>query len=107
MKSPWLQSVVLAVANTPYVLYALLQAVDPRVLRHCQSCQIQVDVGAGGARVYVGNVGTITATNVGVELVASQAYSIPSLSSNILVLDDIAVMSNTNGVRLNITAITR
>lgn len=108
MRVPWLRSVTLAVAGTKYNLFTLLKAVDSTLPRHCQACQIQVDVNAGGARVYISNPeATTPSTDNGAELVSSQAYSIPSLSSNLIVLDDIIVATNTNATRLNVTIVGR
>ena len=99
---------MLTTSGTTYNLYALLTAIDPKLPRHCQACQIQLDVGAGGARLYISNPDAANpAVDNGAELVASQAYSIPSLSSNLIVLDDVVVESNSNNTRINVTIIGR
>lgn len=107
MRSPWMRSLTLASANTNYNLFTLMQARDTGIQRHVQSCQIQFDISAGAANLYIGDASLLSATDLGVQLVASQAFSIPSLSSNLIVLDDIAVRSDTSGVRVNVVAIAR
>lgn len=102
-----MQSVILVNANQLYNLFTLMKAVDSAMQRHVQAAQIQLDLNAGAANLYIGDALLCSSTNCGVQLVASQAFSIPSLSSNLVVLDDVGVMSDTAGVRINITVIAR
>lgn len=105
-RSPTLRSIILTTANTNYVLLALLQVIDPQILRRAQSIQLQLDVNAGAANLYIGNPG-MTAIDLGVQLVPSQAFSIPSLDSNLILLDDIVLRSDTDGIRVNVALVTR
>lgn len=105
-RSPTLRSIILTTANTNYVLLTLLQVLDPQILRRAQSIQLQLDVNAGAANLYIGNPG-MTAIDLGVQLVPSQAFSIPSLDSNLILLDDIVLRSDTDGVRVNVALVTR
>ena len=105
--SPFLRSVTLTTANVSGNLLTLLQALDSEVPTHVQSVSIQLDVGAGSARLYVGDPDNITTTHVGAELVATQAWSTGSHESNLIHLGDIQLMSDTNSIRCNISFITR
>jgi hypothetical protein len=105
-RSPTLVTVTIPTANTNVVLLTLLQALDPQILRRAQSIQLQLDVNAGAANLFIGNPG-MTATNFGVQLVASQAFSIPSLDSNLILLDDIVLRTDGTNVKVNVALITR
>lgn len=106
-RTPTLRSITLPQANTNYVLLALLQALDPQIPRRAQALQLQFDVSAGAANLYIGNPTTLSTSDMGLQLVASQAWSIPSLDSNLILLDDIALRSDTGGVRVNVAIIVR
>ncbi len=106
-RTPWLRSVTITTANVNENLLTLLQAADSDIPPHCQMFQIQLDIGAGAARLYIGDTSSLTATDVGVELVAGQAFSIGSVESNLINLADIAVRSDTNSTRINVTIVVR
>lgn len=105
-RSPTLRTVTLPSANTNYVLLTLLQALDPTTLRRAQALQLQLDVNAGAANLFIGNPG-MTSTDMGVQLVASQAFSIPSLDSNLILLDDVVLRTDGTGVKVNVAVVVR
>lgn len=106
-RSPLLRSVVLTLANTEYNLLTLLQALDSDIPNRCQMVQLQFDWNAEGDLLYIGNPGHVGPTDRGVEVGASQAATIQSLDSNLLMLGDIALMSNGAGRSVNVTMVTR
>lgn len=106
-RSPTLRTVTLASANVNFILLTLLQALDSQILRRAQSIQLQLDQSAGAANLFIGNPVTLSASDYGVALVATQAWSIPSLESNLILLDDIALRTDTPGVRVNVAIVVR
>lgn len=103
-----MRTITLASANFNFNLFTLLLAIDSQTSRRAQSIQLQLDQSAGGANLFIGNPDTLSATNYGVALVATQAFSIPSLDSNLILLDDIALRTDTaGGIRVNVAIITR
>lgn|SRR3990167_4531616 len=110
-RHPWMGSVTLTDANTNYSLRTLIEALDSSVIPLTESGRsfpvqwlaIQLDVNAGGARLYIGNPNNLSGTNCGVELVATQVWPIWSMPTNLVQMDDVHVRSNTAGVRLNVT----
>lgn len=99
MVNPRMLSLTLTDANTNYSLLELLQTADPSGFSglgpfHVQSLQIQVDIDAGAARVYIGN-SDISGTNHGRVLVATQADAQNSWQGTSVVLSAIYVRSNT------------
>lgn len=101
-----MQSVVIADTNQ-HVLLDLVRVADPNLPKIAQAVTIQLDNGAAGAKLSIGNPGITAPTNCGAKIVASQAFSIPSLSSNLIQLSDVALQSDTPSVQVNITIITR
>ncbi len=68
-----MESVILS--GGKHQLLALVAAIDPswnNTPRAVSFVQLQLDIGAGGTRLYVGNF-DVTTTNCGVELIAGQA----------------------------------
>lgn len=105
--NPFLRSVTLTDVNTTYNLATLLAAVDPDTPNHVQMLQLQLEAGAGGDILYIGNgTGDISADN-GAELLAGQAWKIESLSSNLILTSSINLRSNGAGNRVNVTMVTR
>ena len=105
--SPWLQSVTIPDADTNVNLFTLLEALDPEVPAHVQSISIQVDIDEGAARVFIGNPDTLSATNNGAVLVATQAWSTGSHESNLIYLKDIELRADTSTTLLHISFIVR
>lgn len=103
---PWMDSVTLTSTGTVYNLLTLLQAIDSKIPKKCQSVQLQVDLGAGGAKVYVGN-SQVSATHCGAILVAGQAAIPIGYDSNLVLLSDIYLTSDTNAIQVNIVVVTR
>lgn len=103
---PWMDSVTLTSTGTSYNLLTLLQAIDSKIPKKCQSVQLQVDIGAGGAKVYVGN-SQVSATHCGAVLVATQAATPIGYDSNLVLLSDVWLTSDTNSVQVNVLVVTR
>ena len=103
---PALLSVTLTAANTNYSLLALLRAIDADFPAKAQMVQIQHDPAAGADLLWIGNE-DMSATNHGVELVATQAFPINSLDSNLINLGDIWLRSDGAGKRINVAIVTR
>ena len=106
-RSPFLHSIVLTNANQEYNLLTLLQALDPDIPKRCQSLELQFDLDAAADRLYIGNPGTVGATDTGVALVASQGWIISSMDANLVFLSDIALKSNGASHKVNVSLITR
>ena len=112
--TPWMGCVTLTSSGTAYQLSALLAALAataaaPPLLGNANQAQylsLQVDIAAGAAKVYVGNK-LVSSTNFGVALVATQAFPIYSMSSNLIRLDHIWLTSDTNSVNVGVSFITR
>jgi hypothetical protein len=93
--NPWLKRLLLPNANQAYNLYALMQAADATLAwAECSKLQIQFDVDAGAARFKIGNE-DISATEYGVQLVASQAWGIEAIEQNLIFLKNIWVFCDT------------
>ncbi len=112
--TPWMGCVTLATASTAYQLSALLEALTasstaPPQLGNAKQAtwlQLQVDIAAGAARVYVGNA-NVSAVNFGVALVATQAIPIAIGSSNLIRLDHIWLLADTDATKVGVSFITR
>jgi hypothetical protein len=101
--NPFLKSVTLAAANTNYNLLTLMQARDANAPSRCSKLNIQLDPGAGGALLFVGN-DDISATNYGAALYAGQVKVWETGQVNNLVLNQIYLRCATAGVQVNIDA---
>lgn len=111
--SPWMGSVVLTNANTAYSLFELLKNhAHPPSTRSdfvhlpCQFLAIQLDVSAGGAELFIGNA-TVSSNDCGVAIFGAQVWPIYSMDSNLISTSNIYLMSDTAGVRCNVSFITR
>ena len=113
--TPWCGSVVTVTANTVYSLKTLIAAagsppaslLNPSgVLRACY-ISIQADIAGGAAKYYLGSKSTMTTTDCGVAMFATQVWNPPSLGGNLYILDNIFLMSDTGNAQWNITFITR
>jgi hypothetical protein len=102
------ESVTLTTNGTAYNLYTLLHALNAGTPKVCQVLRIQLDVAAGSAKLFIGTADyTPSATQNMAQLAASQVWPIDSVSSNLIQLQDIQLSSDTDGVRANITYVTR
>ena len=104
---PTMHTVTLAAANTEYNLDTLLRAIDPTLPNRCLAVQIQFDSNAGADWLHIGNPGGQAADDAGVELFASQAFTVQSTESNIVMLTSVALWSNGAGHLVRATVITR
>ncbi len=99
----WAKTLILAAANTNYNLLALMVAADPNAPNAFAQLSVQLDVGAGGARLYIGNPTTLSGTNRGDELIASQTKNWGPFNMNIISPGDVWVRTNTGGeIQINV-----
>jgi hypothetical protein len=105
-KVPWLRTIPITAANTEYNLHTLLLAVDATMPARCQALSLQFNGGNTADSLYVGNPGTVGAADCGVILQGSQAWAI-SQDSNLLMLSDIALMSNGAEHSVQVCVVTR
>lgn len=113
-RTPWMGCVTLTTNGTAYKLSALLEALaagadSPPTLGNAKQVawlQLQIDIAAGAAKVYVGN-SQVSTSNFGVVLVATQTLPIDIASSNLVRLDQIWLLSDTDAVKIGVSFITR
>ncbi len=108
--TPWLGTVPIAIKNTPYCLADLLaQSSHPPAFRAVPIAQfvaLQAQPSAGGAEFYIGNSG-LSSADCGVTIFASQVWPIYSMDANLIHLDQIFLMSDTDNVTMNVNFLTR
>lgn len=102
--SPFMGSVT--ATTTAQSLYALFSAVYSDLPIRAQVVRIQLDPGAGGTTLYVGN-STMTSTNTGIAYNAGQVADLPSVSSNLYALKDIYLLVSTGTSQVNLLVVTR
>ena len=93
--SPFMGSVT--ATTSPQSVYALLSAVFTTLPKVAQVVRIQLDPGAGGTSLYVGNSvasNPLASTMCGVAMSASQVLDMPSTSSNLYVLSEIFLLAS-------------
>lgn len=100
--NPFLKTITLTTLNTNYSLLTLVQALDPGVTGRCCKLAIQLDPGAGGAKLFIGN-DDLSGTNYGVALFAGQAQIYENAALNVINASQIFLRSDTSGVKVNIT----
>ena len=93
--NPWLKTVSLTSLNTNYNLYTLMKAVDPAAPDRCCKLNLQLDVGAGAAKLFIGN-DDISGTNFGVQLNAGQVKVWESGETNRILASQIWLRTDTN-----------
>jgi len=104
--------VTLTTASTPYQLSALLTALPAATaptlgaVPRAEYIALQADPNAGGAKFYIGNE-ALSTTFYGILLYAAQTWPIYSTDVNIIRLDQVYVMSDTDAMKLGVTFITR
>ena len=111
MFDPWENTVTLATAGHQYNLWDLVSALDPNAPDRVVAWQIQVDVGAGGAKVATGNaelsvtLGPTVFSHWGVILFATQATGRQSFGLNRISLKSTYLMSDTDNVKLGVVLV--
>ena len=111
--TPWMGTVTLTTANTVYQLSALLAALGASIRPavgtppRCQYVSIQANPGAQSSILYIGSRDTMSATDYGVYLIATQAWQVQSMDANLIRLDQIYLMSDGSSQTVNVTFITR
>ena len=111
-RSPWMGTVSLTLANTAYSLTDLLSALAADRAPHfggfmsVQYIAIQLDLSAGGAELFIGNE-NVSTTFCGVSIFGSQVWPIYSMDSNLIQMSQIFLLSDTAGVRCNVSFLTR
>ena len=100
--NPWSESITLGSSGTAVNLFAAIQALDVTVkYPQCCKIQIQLDPGAGGAKLFGGN-SDVSSTNHGWEIVAGQIKNWEALQQNLYNLQQIWLVSDTSEVKVNV-----
>lgn len=99
--TPFLKTVTLPNANQNYQLSALINALDAdecssSLTSRAQYLQIQFDQAAGADVLMIGN-SDLGASNWGVLLVGTQAWTVHSMGGNLIRLDQVYLRSNGAG----------
>jgi len=101
--NPWMKSLALASHTIRYNLFTLMQAADPTLkYSQCSKLQIQFDKNAQAANLFIGNE-DVTPTVYGVSLVATQAFGIEEAGKNIINLEQIWLVSDTDAQTIHVT----
>jgi len=104
-RSPWMHSIVLTTLNTNYNLLTLVQAITPGLPTFCRSVSLNVDIGAGGAKVFIGSPDSLSATDCGWDGVATQIWNSTFYVSGGLNLGDIELRTDTSLTQVNCTIV--
>jgi hypothetical protein len=102
--SPFMGSVTATV--TAQSVWTLLQAVFTNLPHKCCWLQIQVDPGAGGTGVYIGNSNDAAIMN-GASILATQGTQVFAFDSNLIVLDHIFLVASTGTAQVNLIVMVR
>lgn len=102
--NPFLKSIVLPSANTNYNLLTLMQVADVQAPSRCSKLNLQLDTGAGAAKLFIGN-DDISGSNYGVVLNAGQVKVWEMGETNRIILSQIFLRSDTAAVQVNIDAL--
>jgi hypothetical protein len=114
--TPFIGTITLAAANTPYNIATLLAGLSnpPEPLPVSgllKACLIQLQGGGGqagsAANFYLGNSNVSSATPTGFWFVAGQAFTLPESQSNLFILNQMYLATDTPGATVNILFITR
>jgi len=106
MVDPWMRSVVLTNANENYNLYDLMKALDKGAPERGTKVQLQAPDQPFSGIVYIGNQ-QLTATDYGVFLFATQAFSIELGQLNVIYFKMIFLRSTQASTRIGVTAVQR
>lgn len=87
-------------------LYTLLHAIFTSVSHKAAWINIQLDISAAGVTCYVGN-SNVSTTVYGSQLSAGQALVLGPFESNLLVLDQIFLLSSSGTIKANVSVVTR
>lgn len=111
VSNPLLRSLTLTDANTVYNLLTLIRAVTTPDLsaypNRCAHLRIQADPAGGAAKFYIGNADTLSATDFGVQLVATQVYEIGPVENNLILLDQIGLLCDTAAKTVEVSVLQR
>lgn len=99
-----MKTVTVTLANTNYNLLTLMQAVEAACYPRSARLQIQLDAGAGAAKLFVGNE-DVSATNYGAVLLAGQAFIFDATPQSLVSIIGISLRSDTAGVKVNISSL--
>jgi hypothetical protein len=111
-RTPWLGCVVLSDTNAhrlDTLLLALPSTQQPQISSNCPRCQYLVvgnDIDNAAAKLYIGNE-LVSTTFFGYKLVASQFIPLYSMEANLIRLDHVWVLTDTNPTTVNVTMVTR
>jgi len=104
--TPFMGSVSVTATSTGQDIFTLLSAIRTKLPHKCCYLAIQADTTAGSASIYVGN-SDVSATICGANLSGNQAQFVYAFDSNLLILDQIFLVSSTGTVQCNITVVVR
>lgn len=104
--TPFFAQVSFGATATGQDLYTLMSAVFSQIQHKACHINIQLDVTAGGATCSIGN-SNVSTTMYGDQIVAGAAVPIGPFSSNLLVLDQIFLLSSSGTIKANIIVVTR
>jgi hypothetical protein len=96
--------VTITSASKAYSLLSLMQAVDKAAPPRCCKLNIQLDTGAAGANLYVGNE-DVSATNFGAHLNAGQVFVIENGETDRIVLSQLYLFADTESLQVNVAAL--
>jgi hypothetical protein len=97
--NPWQKTLNLVDHSIAYNLFALIQASDVTVkYPQCCALDIQLDPGAGGAKLYIGN-SDVSPTNRGTELVAGTAKVYEGIEQNLYALNQIWLIASADNTK--------
>jgi hypothetical protein len=99
--NPFLKSITLTTLNTNYSLLTLLQALDPGVNGRCCKLNLQLDPGAGAAKLFIGN-DDLSGTMYGAALLAGQVKVWETAQINLINASQIFLRSDTSAVKVNV-----
>lgn len=91
--------------NSAQTIFALLNSIRPNVAKRCCFLQIQLDLAATG-NLYIGNA-DVTANNCGANLVASQSNQQLAYDSNLIILDEIYLLTSAASAQVNLVIVCR
>ena len=102
-RTPELLSVT--ATNVAASIFSLIQTLRPNTSKRACFLQVQFDI-AGTGNLYIGN-SDVTSTNCGANLVASQANQQFASDSNLILLDEIYLLTSAASGQVNLVILCR
>lgn len=101
---PFMASVT--ATTSAQTLYALLSAIRTNLPAKASFVQLQLDPGAGGTALYIGNSDVSSVLN-GASLLGGQAQQTFAFDSNLIVLAHIYLLASTGTCQVNVCVVVR